>query len=362
MISGSKEYCTRYIAPFQTQIDGGLITNVDTSMDSICWSGNTYPTTQNDKNYDNSYVCSPYNAFISCGLEEMDKLSNAALKTLLKSLIKYQRIWFKLGSINKNYIINNYLLSTNLYPEKTIDRLGSLTRALIRQKPNHALIFRCLNYHSNEALLNQLKAHDYLLIPIKQVYVFDKSLKDYTKSLNFKRDKRLLNGSKHQIVTHDDFSESDYIRMHALYNALYLTKHSKNNPQFSEALIRHWHCNQLFNFMGLRNSQGVLDGVIAIAENKQCTCSALFGYDTSRPKELGLYRCLIHLIMEYSNQQNKTINLSSGAPHFKKARRGLPFIEYIAVYVKHLPWNRRFLWHALKAGLNSIYVPLLHKQ
>ncbi|MBR7784459.1 hypothetical protein KDM89_20195, partial [Undibacterium sp. LFS511W] len=68
----------------------------------------------------------------------------------------------------------------------------------------------------------------------------------------------------------------------------------------------------------------------------------LIGYDTQLPKELGIYRRLMALLLKLAKDKQMKLHYSSGAAQFKLARGGLPALEYTAVYSQHLPAVKKF--------------------
>jgi hypothetical protein len=355
------DYGYRYIAPFIYEGASQMMSNVETIAGFVTCNNTILPTTLNDKAYHSSYVVSPYNALVDYSLEEVHKIQSPTIVFIVKCLIVIQAALLKLGKVNKLFCINNYLLSTNLYPEISHDSLAKITKNTIKDYPRHAICWRSLNQHSNQLQIKSLKKLGYHFIPTRQVYLFDKTLIDYSKKNNYRNDARLLKNSSYKIASHEQITEEDYERIKVLYSMLYLDKYSRHNPQFSTSLIAHWHKNDLLHFIGIRNQHGILDGIIGIFENSEITTAPLVGYDTSLPQKLGLYRMLIFLVLKYTKECSKYLNLSSGASLFKRLRGGVAFIEYQAVYTKHLPLYRKLLWHGLAITLKTIFVPLLKK-
>lgn len=318
-----------------------------------------FPSVINNKEYDNSYVCSIYNALISYSAEESRKLNNPIFEFILRILISAHSKLFKWAAIDSNLYVNNYLLSTNLYPNWSGEGLDQFTKKSTIQFKNHAIIFRSLNHHTNHALLKKLTKTGYQLIPTRQVYILDKHLKHYACSRDLKKDRQLRNNSTYSLVQHQDITALDYPRIVELYNLLYLKKYSYHNPHYNEAMIKHWHEHNLLDITGLRNSQGILDGVIGIFQNDTTLSAPLVGYNTNLPQEHGLYRQLISLLIDCSLMCNKNVNLSSGAPQFKLNRGATAFTEYAAVYTKHLPFYRRSTWSYIKLLLSQVVIRIL---
>jgi len=216
-----------------------------------------------------------------------------------------------------------------------------------------------LNEHSNAQLINSFKDNGFMLIPSRQVYIFGQGLSVCMDRHNTKIDLKALEKTEHKVIAHDDIAATDYARIVELYNLLYIDKYSHHNPQFTAECIAHWHQKKLLTIMGLRNEQGVLDGVLGFFEQNGITTAPLVGYDTKLPRQFALYRILMALALKRAHDKNLTLNLSSGAADFKQLRGGQAFIEYSAVYINHLPRFNRFVWKLTNFLLTYIGIPIM---
>jgi hypothetical protein len=351
----------KYSDPFIGFPSNQWILNAETTMTTEEMGGFIFPVTLNEKEYESSYVCSPYNALVTYSQDELVKIKNHALRLFLKVLLKTMGGLFRAGEINKNLCVNNFLLSTNPYPDWQGQGAEAHLKKSIAQFPKHAVAYRSLNNHTNKALIQYLLNLGFILVPSRQVYIFDIKLCDFTSRNNTQNDRRALANSEYKLVMHEDIGESDYPSIVSLYNKLYLDKYSQHNPQFSLKLIEYWHKNKLLTMFGLRDSQGILQGIIGIFESEKVITAPLVGYNTDLPNQKALYRILIYLILDYSAKKGYCLNLSSGAPDFKVLRGGQPFIEYSALYIKHLPFYRRLTWKVVNVLLLTLFVPLLKR-
>ena len=351
----------KYTAPFIQLPTNQLMLNVETKVMSAEMGGFIFPVTLNEKEYVSSYVCSPYNALVTYGQDELVKIKNPLLRFCLGLLMKTLGMFLSLGKVNKNVCINNFLLSTNPYPNWTGEGADAHLKEMKATYPQHAFMYRSLNQHTNKPLMDHLTSLGYMLIASRQVYIFDSQLCNFSQRNNTQNDRRALAKSEYELVTHEQITANDYADIVTLYNKLYLDKYSKHNPQFSEKLIAYWHENKLLTMIGLRDQQGVLQGIVGMLESDQVITAPLVGYNTDLPADKALYRILIYLILDYSKQKGTCLNLSSGASGFKLLRGGQPFIEYSAIYIKHLPLYRRVTWKIINGLLGGIYVPLLKR-
>jgi hypothetical protein len=142
---------------------------------------------------------------------------------------------------------------------------------------------------------------------------------------------------------------------------LYLEKYSRHNPQFTSDFLRYCHHHNLFHFHGLRDANGNLAGVAGGFRRGRVITNPIFGYDTSLPRERGLYRLLTHIVMRETLDHGWLMNLSAGVGRFKQTRGGTPEIEYSAVFYKHLPPARQHPWSVLRWLTSHVGMPLVQK-
>lgn len=352
-------YALNYLRPFINEDSQKIIANVETKAALLDTGENLFPVTINFEEYESSYVCSPYTACVSYAKEEMSKLNNKLLEMLLSSTVNVLSLFLKKATINKIVSVNNWLLSTNLYAQWDERNIPEIKTFLIQNFSDHAIMFRSLNRYSNPDLLDEFKDSGFILVPSRQVYIFDMRLHNYLDRHNTQIDLKLLNKTKYKIVDHHDITEDDYPRIVELYNFLYLEKYSYHNPQFTRTCIANWHQGKLLYMKGLRNADGILDGIIGCFEKDGITSAPLVGYNTNISRNIGLYRMLIALILKRAAENDLVLNLSSGAADFKRMRGGTPFIEYSAVYICHLPLGKRIIWHVTNFLLTNVGVPLM---
>ena len=193
------------------------------------------------------------------------------------------------------------------------------------------------------------------------MYIYECPRRTWLPHSNAKHDLRLLRHSRYRVERGDDFAAADFDRAAELYAMLYLHKYSQHNPAFTAEFLRLCHRSGVMRFLGLRNPSGVLDGVLGMFCLDGTITAPVVGYDTALDRRLGLYRMLMTLVFETAVQENLDINLSSGAASFKRLRGGRPYIEYSAIYDRHLPAARRLVLGALAAPVNGIGVPLMRR-
>lgn len=351
-----KIYCENksWLLAFSNISTDTLISNVDTHFVTLKCQSKYMPMTINDAQYTNSYVVSPYTAFILYAREELVKINNVFIQKALSILLTSLGCLFKLAKVNKIIFINNYLLSTNLHLNIDPKNIEHITTYLKKHYKDHVFAFRSLNYPHNSTFINEFIKNQYHLMVSRQIYIFDHRNNPYFKKHNVIIDNKLLLKNDYRICSSSEIHSKDYKRIAELYSMLYLDKYSHHNPKFTEAFIKASHDKKLLTIFGLRNQCGILDGVIGFFTLENITTAPLVGYDTSLPQSIGLYRRLMAIAFKFSQDNNYCLNLSSGASQFKRLRGGIPHLEYTAIYYAHLPWLRRLFWKFVSILTNLI--------
>src|SRR3954451_3700254 len=106
----------------------------------------------------NSYVCSPTTHYIDYAKREIeielpDQPFARALIPPMLDLLRPLLLWSKFEQV---VFVNNWLLSTNLYPSMPHELMQALRDLLVHSFPQHAIIFRSVNDQLNTALMDQL--------------------------------------------------------------------------------------------------------------------------------------------------------------------------------------------------------------
>ena len=165
------------------------------------------------------------------------------------------------GRIDRAVTLNHWLVSTNSYPcleDVDIDR--ALTEARNRW-PDHALWFRSLNTEHHADWLRALTRRGGVLLPSRQVYLFDDVAALARRHRDLKRDLALLHRGGDVVCERLRDDDADHQRAAALYHALYIRKYSPLNPRYRSDLLQAWSRAGLLHLHGLRDPRGVLQGV-----------------------------------------------------------------------------------------------------
>ena len=319
------------------------IRNVETQLKAIEIAGQIVPITVNRTEYENSYVCSPYTAYISYGRDELGLIKNALFRSILKTVIGGVGKLLRAAQINQTISINNWLVSTNLLPHWTLQDIEQFTSRLVINYPDHSLMIRSLNRHTDGEVMNQLEATEWLFMPARQVYLFDHQDRQWWKRSHTKRDQSFLRKTQLTRVAPQQHQDSDFADIEFCFNKLFIDKHSQYNPQFTAEFMKQLHRAGLVYFHSFRNDEGRIIASIGLFTQQNIITTPIVGYDTEQPKELGLYRLLMAVLLKETYESGKMMNLSSGAGGFKRARGGQPEVEYTALYIDHLSGKQKWL-------------------
>jgi hypothetical protein len=257
--------------------------------------------------------------------------------------------------------LNNWLLSTNLYPATEGIDFAALAASCEARWPRHALWFRSLNAVQHADWLQALMTAGFDLIPTRQVYLFRDMKQGAMKHRNLHRDLHLLRTTPLTPVFHDAFTDADFVRSEALYAQLYLDKYSRLNPSYTAAFLKAWHRAGLLEFAGFRDDSGELRAVVGMFGQGSLLSAPIVGYDTSWPASAGLYRLLMAHVLKTTLERDAVLNLSAGAAHFKRLRGGEPAIEYSAVLSRHLPMATRRTLRGLQMLTTKLGVPIMRR-
>ncbi|WP_244149928.1 hypothetical protein [Xanthomonas sacchari] len=213
------------------------------------------PVTVGERHPGNAWVCSPRTTYADYAAEEAARLLPGALAAPVRGLCGGIGAWLDWARIDRAVTLNNWLLSTNLYPPLPPSGLRALLDAARTRWPDHALWFRSLNAVDTPQWLHALQAEGFTLIGSRQVYLYE----DWPRLLRHRdlaRDLKLVDRRDLQRCGNDAIGEADYARIAALYAQLYLEKYSHCNPAYHAGFLRAWHRAGLLRFDGFRDGDG----------------------------------------------------------------------------------------------------------
>jgi hypothetical protein len=354
------DYARRYLLPFIENDPTTYIANAHTQLQVLQSGGTVLPITLSEFHRENSYVCSPYSHYVSYGQEEFSTLKNPAFEACLRLLFIPIAYYFKQTHLDQVVYVNNWLVSTNLYPALPPELSPAIMRHLTEAFPDRAIIFRSVDGFANGPLLNELKQQGAHLIFSRSVWYQNPRSPLTTKRQHYKADLRLYRHTPYRVITADQLSPSDIPRIVQLYNCLYLDKYSKYNPQFTEAFIRLAIANNLLTLKAFQRD-GQIDAVLGYFTRNAIGTPPIFGYDTTKPQSLGLYRLVGTQFSQEAAAHGFLANFSAGVGSFKKNRGCQNAIEYNAVFCGHLPKSRQRPWILLRTLMDRFAIPIIQK-
>jgi hypothetical protein len=259
--------------------------------------------------------------------------------------------------LDKVIFVNNYLLSTNLYPSISSEQISALSEALPQWFPDRAIIFRSVDERKNPHIIEALKNKNYEMVLSRQVWYMDPV--EAARTRQYKEDARVLRKHGYEVVDGKNLSEDDLHHAVHLYNLLYLEKYSYYNPQFTFEFLKLARDKGILHLRALKRD-GNMNAVMGFFIRNGAMTQPLFGYDTSLPQDEGLYRLLTLITLQEGLQRNLLVHASGGVGKFKKIRGGRSVIEYNAVFTKHLPAWRQRPWKLIKA-ISKYIIPYFQK-
>jgi hypothetical protein len=347
------QYARSVLVPLIENGVSRYFANVDCEMALLSVEGKLIPISITDSatQEKRSYVCSPIAHYIDYGLREVDIEfpQKPVVGAILKSIIRAFRFLFVRPNFDKVVMVNNWLLSTNLYPEVSEAAVDAISEFLIQKFPDHAVLYRSVNPELNSDIMQKLVNAKFQQVLSRQVYLLDVATGDYKKRRAYKIDRKLERRTNDFCWTaKNSISSSDIPRIKELYDSLYIRKYAKFNPQltidfFSEALARDW-----LDLWVLREKE--TDRIVAVIgyfARQGVMTTPVIGYDPAVPTAVGLYRLITLKIIEQSVATGNFLHMSSGAAHFKRLRGGASCFEYNMVYFRHLRFARRLPWMLL---------------
>jgi hypothetical protein len=338
-----------------------FIANVQTEVDALDAGGVLFPVTVNDDEPDNAWVCSPLTTYARYAVEEVDRLGRPWVTAPLRLMARGIGGWLQHAQIDRAVAVNNWLVSTNSYPDLRAIALDKVLDAARERWPSHALWFRSLNSIHHADWLRALSERGYTLLPSRQIYLFDDVATLARRHADLKRDLALLRRTdlEHRVVS--EFHDDDFRRIAELYAQLYVSKYYGLNPRYDWRQIKAWSQAGLLELNGIRDGHGALQGIVGMLRFGNLLTSPIVGYDTALPARLGLYRMLAALVMRQAIDDDCLVNLSAGVAHFKRQRGGQPAIEYSAVLTRHLPGRTQRAIGTLGAVTRHIGVPVMQR-
>lgn len=322
------------------------IDNVETALYLLSVDQLLLPVTVNSREYHNSYLISNYFPLQYLN-ERFSKKGHAPwLRKLYAAAIHMGGAFLKGMKINKVVMVNNWLLTTNLYPQDVEKYIPALTHFLHTRFPDHLLIFRSLNAQRCGGLLSALRAQRYRMVGSRYVYMYDPAQKATFSgkiSYNHRKDRSLIAEEGYEVVRGEQITAEELTRALALYRYVYVDRHTKYSPQYTEKFVQEAVRHRVLDLIGVRK-EGKLQGIFGCHERYGTLVIPFLGYAVEEGIPNHLYRILVILGIDEAERRGVILDNGSGADAPKKYRGMRPTAEYVAFYDNHLPLLRRLFW------------------
>lgn len=356
-------YVRDYFSLMIKNTPSSFVSNIQTEIRLLELENVVLPITINNEEYENSYVCSPFTHYVSYAKEELWELKNPLVEKMLLPIINLMGFWFKKSKINKVVIVNNWLLSTNLYYPLSEDNIKEITILLKETFPEHLIMFRSLNNYLHKELIQSAQNVGYKTTFSRSVYLYKPDVMSQLtrkEKKDIKNDSRLLKNSGYTILDNKSISDEDISTIFDLYNQLYIDKYSNKNPMFSQLYYRNGIEHELFQFRALKKNNKI-EAVLGYFVRNGVATAPIFGYNMSLDKSEGLYRLLSIIFLEECLEKNLILHASAGAGQFKRNRGAQQELEYSLIYYNHLTRKRRNVWEVLNFILSRFMEPMAKK-
>ncbi|HUB91237.1 MAG TPA: hypothetical protein VMA74_16045, partial [Dyella sp.] len=169
-----------------------FVSNLRTTVDAVNAGPACLPLSINHAEAGNAWVCSPYTTYCSYASEESARVGHPLLTRPLLGLIRCMGTQLQRADIDRAVAINNWLISTNGYPRLHDVDIDQAIDEAISRWPEHALWFRSLNAAHHADWLRALTDRGGVLLPSRQVYLFDDIASLARQRTDLKRDLALL--------------------------------------------------------------------------------------------------------------------------------------------------------------------------
>jgi hypothetical protein len=335
-----------------------LIANAQTRIHSLQYGDLVFPITVNECEEGNTFVCSPFTQYVSYAQEELCELKQPALERTLHLALQGLGWCLKQTRLDDVVTVNNWLLSTNLYPPLSVQAIQDITHSLTRRFPSKAIVWRSVHGFGGSPLARSFVECGYRLIPSRSVLFYNTPQGGHWLRRDFKQDVRMLEKSGYRLRKLDNPTGAELGRIQELYTLLYIHKYSRYNPQYTVRFFE-LAAKGLLELYVLEDR--TIDAAMGLYTRNTMMAAPVFGYDTRLPQELGLYRMLSACLTLEAERRGLVLHASSGVAEFKRSRGALPEIEWTSVYDRHLPLKRRLGWGSLRVLYGDIALPLLRR-
>ncbi|MFJ4225140.1 GNAT family N-acetyltransferase [Microbacterium sp. NPDC089695] len=311
-----------------------------------------------------AYTSSMYAHYISYARAELRELRSPILQRLAAVALLPLAAMLRAARIDDAVYINNWLLSTNLYPALEPDAVEAVTTAVNARFRGRHIVWNSINEHTTGALHARMRDLGYTPLFSRSIWVQDEyeGLGSRVEHV-LRRERRLAATSEYRF--RDSGSDDDVdepVRAADLYRRLYVEKYSPHNPQLTARFMARTRAAGIVEYEVLARDGEDAAGVIGhIAVNGILTTPVL-GYDLDRPRDDGLYRILSIRLQDKARDLGLVFHSSAGAGEFKKSRGARNHIEYRMIALDGVPRWRAALVRGFAALAERVVVPMMMRR
>lgn len=356
---GAEPALGRYATALAGLRDTGRLTNGAFALHALQLPGRAFLVAEPDPSVPQAWLLSLRAAYGRVAREESQAEAGGVQGVAFGWASRIAEAWLEATAADRIVFVNHPLLSTSLWGDWTGVGLGDALAVLGARFPDRAFALRSLNDWSDAGLIDRLRAAGARLLPSRVIWTVDDVADEWLKKRDARRDRRLIDAGGYRIDQPDRLSDPDWTRVRDLYRGLYLERHSRHNPDYTEAFLRAGMASGFLRFQLLRQGAGRIMAFVACARVGGILTSPLLGYDLARPQEEGLYRMAMLLPGLEAAREGLRVNHSAGAGAFKRFRGARPWLEYTAIFDAHLPAWRRLGYAGLQRAANALTPTLM---
>ncbi len=343
-------YAKRFLTPLVKNGISHYIDNIQAELYAMTLDSFVFPVVVPHVNGTNSYVCSPYQHYITYGKDNIGIVDNRFLAPLVK---QFFNLFGKIGkNLDSVVYVNNWLFAVDLYPDGIrADQIAAIVDALKKRFPDRAIIFRSLTPLTNASLMQDFKQLGFHLVPSRPVFITDGKKKEVFATRIFKSDLRLWKKANYDVV--NQLSTADCQALWKLQRLLNVVQHSELQPQFNLRYVQLLVEERLLSFVALKQAD-TIKGVAGYFQFNGTLSCPFFGFDKEDSDHSAIYRLLSTGLLLEAQKRRVLFNESAGASFYKSVRRAVGCLEFMAVYTSHLRLRQKCAWGLLDAFINRI--------
>lgn len=348
-------YARKFLTPLVREGTAGFVSD-RTMLRVVGLDDLLIPIAVQEGEYDNSTNMSTFARYIRlprAGLQQMS-WHPVVIAALGVTLDVFGRL-LQAARIDQCVYIGSWILFRNMEPILTKDQARRLTAFLVERFPGHAIVFSALNPMTHQTLIDNLTGIDYAFLfagHTRMLMPYNAPVSRPERE-NRRRDGKLLQRSGYEILGAEEV-RGCAPRLAELYRGLNREKYATNPMVEAKFFDRAIHDKTLT--IRVARKHGRIDGFYGYVIRGDVLFSPVFGYEMSIPQEVGLYRMLVHRLVQDALDLGLAVETGAGADRFKSLRGDSPVPRYGAFYTSHLSMHRRAAWAALKAYANGPFL------